>query len=173
MEAHEENPSNGEKMDSQNRIDEEEEDSEVEGEDYEPELQPPSQEARLRAHKARLTNLSRKLSSERVQIRVHDVLIKGNTKTKDWVIEAELEELKRAGSLQELLQAASLANFRLQQLGIFHSVNIVLDSGPKELPGTANVVVNIVEASNPLSGEIGYYTKPEVLKFEFDASLKI
>ncbi|PKI46693.1 sorting and assembly machinery component 50 homolog B-like [Punica granatum] len=177
MEAPEQNPTNGGERDPQNRIgedeEEEEEDSEAEDDDYEPEPpQPLSQEAQLRAHKARLTNLSRKLSSEQVPIRVHDVLVKGNTKTKDWVIEAELEDLKRAGSLQELLQAASLANFRLQQLGIFHSVNIVLDSGPKELPGTANVVVNVVEASNPLSGEIGYYTKPEARSSTVEGVLK-
>ncbi|KAK4756720.1 hypothetical protein SAY87_006847 [Trapa incisa] len=173
MEARQENPSNGEEGDPQNRIDEDEEDSDVEDDDYRPEPPPLSQESRLRAHKNRLTNLSHKLSSERVPIRVHDVLIKGNTKTKDWVIEAELEELKCAGSLQELLQAASLANFRLQELGIFRSVNIVLDSGPKELPGTANVVVNIVEASNPLSGEIGYYTKPEARSSTLEGVLKL
>lgn len=159
------------------RIEQEEEEEEGEdevdesddddgGEDDEPERrapQPRSQEDRLRAHRARLSNLSSKLSSETVPIRVHDVLIKGNSKTRDWVIEAELEDLKKVASLQELLQVASVANFRLQQLGIFQSVNIVLDSGPKELPGTANVIVNVVEATNPLSGEIGYYTKPEVI----------
>ncbi|XP_030447078.1 uncharacterized protein LOC115670026 [Syzygium oleosum] len=169
------------------RIEEEEEEEEGEDEvdesddddgdeDDEPERrapQPRSQEDRLRAHRARLNNLSSKLSSESVPIRVHDVLIKGNSKTRDWVIEAELEDLKKVASLQELLQVASVANFRLQQLGIFQSVNIVLDSGPKELPGTANVIVNVVEATNPLSGEIGYYTKPEARSSTLEGVLKL
>lgn len=190
MEKHEspQNPSHeptrepriGEEQEIEEEEEDEDEDDEIEdneaaGEDYEA-LNPNashrtkprhlSQEEQLRLHKSRLVNLSRRLQSEELPLRVHDVLIKGNTKTKDWVIEAELEELRNAKSLQELLKAASVANFQLQQLGIFHSVNIVLDSGPKELPGTANVVVNVVEASNPISGEIGYYTKPEV-KFLF------
>ncbi|PWA13728.1 Bacterial surface antigen (D15) [Artemisia annua] len=104
-----------------------------------------------------------KISTERVPLRVHDVIIKGNTKTKDSLIESQIETLKSATSVQELLQAASVANARLQKLEIFDSVNITLDSGPNELPGTTNVVVEVVESRNPLTGDIGIFTKPEVV----------
>lgn len=61
---------------------------------------------RLRAHNARLTNLSRELNSERVPTRVHDVLVKGDIKAKAWTIEAELGELKRFNCKSALKQRA-------------------------------------------------------------------
>ncbi|KAL8170876.1 LOW QUALITY PROTEIN: hypothetical protein V2J09_022680 [Rumex salicifolius] len=70
--------------------------------------------------------------------RVHDVVIQGNTKTKDSVIEAEIGSLRDATTLQELFQAATCVRSRLHSLQIF-------DPGPPELPGTANVVVHVSE----------------------------
>lgn len=141
-------------------IDDDEED-ETEYFDEEEE-EPVTEESRIRSEKAKMENLFRRLSSERVPLRVHDVLIKGNTKTKDQLIEAEIEALKTATTVQELIQASSIANARLQQLEIFDSVNITLDSGPPELPGTTNVIVEVVETKNPVTGDIGIYSKPEV-----------
>lgn len=115
--------------------------------------------------KAKMEKVFHKISTERVPLRVHDVTIKGNTKTKDSLIESLIQNLKSATSVQELLQAASVANARLQKLDIFDSVNITLDSGPSELPGTTNVVVEVVESRNPLTGDIGIFTKPEVVIF--------
>lgn len=113
--------------------------------------------------KAKMEKVFHKISTERVPLRVHDVTIKGNTKTKDSLIESLIQNLKTATSVQELLQAASVANARLHKLDIFDSVNITLDSGPSELPGTTNVVVEVVESRNPLTGDIGIFTKPEVV----------
>ncbi|KAI4385645.1 hypothetical protein MLD38_003641 [Melastoma candidum] len=141
------------------------------GEDFAPPLPVPTDEPLL-SQSDRLNSLSRKLQSEPVSIRVHDVIIKGNAKTKDWVIEAELDNIRDVDTLQELIRAATVANFRLEQLGIFQSVNIVLDAGPKELPGTANVVVNVVEATNPVSGEVGYYTKTDAGSSTLEGALK-
>lgn len=115
------------------------------------------------SERGRMSDLFRRLATGPVRVHVHDVVIKGNTKTKDSVIEAEVLPLFRSVStMQELLQAAGAANARLQRLEIFDSVNIVLDAGPSELPGTANVVIDLVEPKNPLSGDIGFYTRPEV-----------
>ncbi|KAG0469215.1 hypothetical protein HPP92_018543 [Vanilla planifolia] len=75
--------------------------------------------------------------------------------------------------MQELLQAAGAANARLHRLDIFDSVNIVLDAGPSELPGTANVVIELVEAKNPLSGDIGFYTRPETRGWSVEGLLKL
>lgn len=94
--------------------------------------------------------------------RVHDVLIKGNTKTKDWVIEAEVEVLKNATTIQELVEAAKIANAKLHNLQIFDSVNIRLEPGPPELAGTANVIIEVSETESKLSGELGVYSKPSV-----------
>lgn len=113
--------------------------------------------------RAATENLFRRISTERVPLRVHDVLIKGNTKTKESLIQFEIEALiKNATTVQELIQASSVANARLHRLGIFDSVNITLDSGPPELPGTANVVVEVVETKNPITGDFGVFSKPEV-----------
>jgi outer membrane protein insertion porin family len=97
---------------------------------------------------------------------VHDVVIKGNSKTKDAVIEAEISDLfKKPSTMQELVAAASIANARLKQLDVFDSVSITLDAGPAELPGTTNVVIEVAEAGNPLTGNVGVFSKPEVKIF--------
>lgn len=146
-----EEPSNGE--DDESEI-EEDEDEEQEGE---------AASGRTGFDREKMENLFRRISTERIPLRVHDVIIKGNTKTKDWLIESEVEALKKATTVQGLLQAASVANARLQRLDVFDSVNITLDSGPPELPGTSNVVVEVVETKNPLTGDIGFFSKPEVV----------
>lgn len=152
---------------------------EDEDEDEEEEVQPKpvTEESRMRSDRVKMESLFRRLSSERVPLRVHDVIIKGNTKTKESLIEAEVEALKNATTVQELLKAASIANARLQQFDIFDSVNITLDSGPPELPGTTNVVVEVVESENPLTGSVGVFSKPEVFyellhSSEFDYTFK-
>ncbi|KAI4306482.1 hypothetical protein L6164_029755 [Bauhinia variegata] len=142
------------------------EDDEDEEDDLQDQRTPQSEESRLSQQRFKLENLFQRLSSERVPLRVHDVVIKGNTKTKDWVIEAEMEGIKSATTMQELLQAASVANAKLQGLEIFDSVNITLDSGPPELPGTANVIIEVSETERKLSGEFGVYTKPTGLHLE-------
>ncbi|KAL3524002.1 hypothetical protein ACH5RR_016836 [Cinchona calisaya] len=163
--------------DSQHTEIEEEEDEEEEGEEEEEgdeedeDEQPPlTRQSRMQSD---MESLFRRLSTERVPVRVHEVLSKGNTKTKDALIEAEFEALKTATTVQELLQAASIANARLQRLDIFDSVNITLDSGPPELPGTANVVVEVVESKNPLSGDFGIFSKPEARSWSLEGSLKL
>lgn len=144
-------------------------DDEDDDEDDEDET-PPTDKSRMRAQ---TENLFKRISTERVPLRVHDVVIKGNTKTKDFLIEAEVQVLKQATSIQELLQAATIANQRLQKLDMFDSVNITLDAGPPELPGTSNVVVQVVETKNPLTGDIGIFSKPEARSWSLEGSLKL
>ncbi|XP_065871197.1 uncharacterized protein [Euphorbia lathyris] len=155
---------------------EEDDDDEEENEDEEdPLLRPPNprtRESQLRLEKAKLETVFRRLQTEKVPIRVHDVIIKGNEKTKDSVIEAEIARLKEVSSMQELMEASQLINFRLQALDIFDAVKITLDSGPPELPGTANVVIEVVETKRPLTGEVGVYTKGEARFSTVEGSLK-
>ena len=92
------------------------------------------------------------------------MIIKGNTKTRDSIIEAVIgDELQRASTMQEILQAAGIATARLRELGIFDSVSFLIDAGPKELPGTANVFVEVSETKSPFVGEIRTCTKPGVM----------
>ncbi|KAK4348800.1 hypothetical protein RND71_031555 [Anisodus tanguticus] len=155
--------------------DDDDDDDDVEDEDEDsPNRRPVTEESRMRSDRAKMENLFRRLSSERVPIRVHDIIIKGNTKTKESLIESEImEALKSATTVQELLKAASIANARLQQLDIFDSVSIILDAGPPELPGTTNVVVEVVESENPLTGSVGVFSKPEARAWSFEGSLKL
>lgn len=144
--------------------DEEDEDLEPEEEEEEEEDDDPtmSPDARIRRDRANMNSLFQRLSSERVPARVHDIIIKGNKKTKDSLIEAEVEHLFRnANSFQELLRAAAIARVHLHGLGIFDSVTITLDAGPPELPGTANVVIDVSEG-RLLTGDFGVFSKPEV-----------
>ncbi|KAI7754672.1 hypothetical protein M8C21_012776, partial [Ambrosia artemisiifolia] len=153
--------------------DEEEEDDDFNEDEEEEEQQPLlTPESKMQTQRSQMEQVFHRISSERVPLRVHDVLIKGNTKTKDFIIEAEIEALKTATSVQELLQAATIANARLRKLDVFDSVSITLDSGPPELPGTSNVVVQVVECKNPLTGDVGVFTKPEARSWSLEGSLK-
>ncbi|MCH92413.1 sorting and assembly machinery component 50-like protein, partial [Trifolium medium] len=105
-------------------------------------------------------------------IRVHDVIIRGNTITKDWVIEAELKGIEDVSTMQELIRASEIALARLQNLGVFESSKLSLEPGPVELPNTANVVIDIVEAVNKISGEFGVYTKPSTSSWTAEGTLK-
>jgi outer membrane protein insertion porin family len=92
---------------------------------------------------ALIRNMTQKLSTEPVKVRVHDVQIKGNTRTKDSVIEAQLKEVRSVETMQELLQESVRANSRLRALGIFDKCVITLDAGPNELPGTVRSLIVI------------------------------
>ncbi|KAL4576118.1 hypothetical protein LXL04_012207 [Taraxacum kok-saghyz] len=155
-------------------FDEDEEDfDEEEEEEEEEEESTVDSQSRMRNERDRMEGFLRRMSSERVPLRVHDVIIKGNNKTKESLIEAEVQALKTATSVQELLQAATIANARLQKLDIFDSVNVTLDSGPPDLPGTSNVIVEVVESKNPITGDIGIFTKPEARSWSLEGSLRL
>lgn len=111
-----------------------------------------------------MRSLAQRMSEGPVSLRVHDVVIKGNAKTKESLIEAEVLDIFRSvSSMQDLVQAAEIANAKLQRLDIFESVSIMLDAGPSELPDTANVVIEVVEVKNLLSGDVGVFTRPGVM----------
>ena len=139
------------------------EEYEEDGEEYEDDEEELDGPAAAAAERERVQSVFKRLSSDPVAIRVHDVVVKGNTKTRDELIEAEVGDLLRAApTVQELLRASSVATSRLHRLDVFDAVKITLDAGPPELPGTTNVVIEVVEAANPLTGNAGVYSKPEV-----------
>ncbi|KAL6619077.1 hypothetical protein ACP70R_034216 [Stipagrostis hirtigluma subsp. patula] len=149
----------------------EEEYDEDEEDEEEEELDGPAAAA---AERERVQSVFRRLSSNPVGIRVHDVIIKGNSKTRDELIEAEVADLLRAApTVQDLLRAASVASARLHRLDVFDAVNITLDAGPPELPGTTNVVIEVTEAANPVTGSAGVYSKPEARSWSLEGSLKL
>jgi len=147
--------------------DEEEEEEYEEEDDGKPRTREDAIADRIKAE-----SLFRRMRATPVAVRVHDVIVKGNEKTKDHVIEAEVDVVRQATTLQELLKASKVANFNLQALDIFDSVKITLDSGPPELPGTTNVVIDVVESKSPITGQIGTFTKAEVsLSFSYFSGL--
>ncbi|KAM0953188.1 putative bacterial surface antigen (D15), surface antigen D15 [Dioscorea sansibarensis] len=139
------------------------EDDEDEAEDVEEEKPSPAiQKARVNA-----------LFSRPVRILVYNVVIKGNTITKDHLIEAHVADaLRSASTIQELLKASVVANARLRQLGIFDSVSITLDEGPPGLPGTANVIIEVVEAKSPLTGDLGVFSRTEARTWYLEGSIR-
>jgi outer membrane protein insertion porin family len=159
------NNNNNEEIDDE-EVEEEDEEYEYEEIDEEEQI-PQSTESKLRNQRFKVQTLSRRLSSELVPIRVHDVIINGNTKTKDWIIEAELNGIENATTMQELMQASQIAIAKLQALEIFDSCKVKLEAGPIELPDTANVIVDVVETEDKLSGAFGVYMKPSVLSYSF------
>ncbi|XP_061997789.1 uncharacterized protein LOC133715336 [Rosa rugosa] len=154
-------------------FEEEEEEEDDDDDDEPPPLQrKPSSEESLRSSKAKMEGLFRRMETEKVDLRVHDVVIRGNTKTKEYLIEAELEGIRKATTMQELLEASAKASAKLKELDIFDSVRITLDSGPPELPRTANVLVDVVETESVITGELGCYTKPAARSWTAEGSLK-
>ncbi|KAL6610358.1 hypothetical protein ACP70R_040327 [Stipagrostis hirtigluma subsp. patula] len=152
-------------------VEEEYDEDEEDEEEEEEELDGPAAAA---AERERVQSVFRRLSSNPVGIRVHDVIIKGNSKTRDELIEAEVADLLRAApTVQDLLRAASIASARLHRLDVFDAVNITLDAGPPELPGTTNVVIEVTEAANPVTGSAGVYSKPEARSWSLEGSLKL
>ncbi|PIA47545.1 hypothetical protein AQUCO_01400293v1 [Aquilegia coerulea] len=147
-------------------LDEDEEEEEEEEEEL-------SGRSRLISERIKMNNFMERLSKENVDLRVHDIIIKGNTKTKDSFIEAEVGVLKKATTMQELIQATSIINARLQSLEIFDGISITIDAGPPELPGTANVIVKVVEAKSTLVGNFGIYTKPQARSGSLEGSVKL
>ncbi|KAJ8449027.1 hypothetical protein Cgig2_004082 [Carnegiea gigantea] len=88
--------------------------------------------------------------------RVHEVIIKGNSRTNDRLIKAEIMDLlSQASTFPELQVAAKKAKARLKELGIFDIVEVLIDDGPPELPGFVNVVVEASKSKllhwNPFS----------------------
>jgi hypothetical protein len=81
--------------------------------------------------------------------------IKGNTRMKDSLIKAEIEEVKNAKTMQELVQA----NACLQSLGIFKSTTILVDVGPTELLDTANVIMEVQNSHKLFSIDINNFSK--------------
>lgn len=154
--------------------DEEDEDLEPEEEEEEEDNDPTmSTDARIQRDRANMNSLFQRLTTERVPARVHDIIIKGNKKTKDSLIAAEVEPLFRgANSFQELLRAAAIARVHLHGLGIFDSVVITLDAGPPELPGTANVVIDVSEG-RLLSGDFGVFSKPEARSWSVEGAARL
>jgi outer membrane protein insertion porin family len=115
------------------------------------------------AYEERVRAVFRRLHAEPVGTRVHDIIIEGNLKTRAALIEAEVADLLRsAGTVQGLLLASMIANERLRGLDVFESVSIVLDAGPPELPGTTNVLIQVVEAGTFSGFNFGYFSRPEV-----------
>ncbi|XP_020114096.1 sorting and assembly machinery component 50 homolog [Ananas comosus] len=150
-----------------------EEDEEVEEEEEEEEEPLSSPAAATAAEREKLKSVLRRMSAEPVRLRVHDVVIKGNSKTKDELIEAEVLGLfRRVSTVQELVQAAGIANARLRHLQVFDAASVTLDAGPPELPGTANVIIEVVEAANPVTGSVGVYSKPEARSWSLEGSVK-
>ena len=90
-------------------------------------------------------------------LRVHDIIIVGSTRTQKHVIERKLRSARAATSLDELHAALDEAQIELRALGIFDTVEIVADAGPKELPDTTNIIVTVLEPTNALSTKIAAY----------------
>eukprot|EP00245_Coleochaete_scutata_P004744 TRINITY_DN17665_c0_g1_i1.p1 TRINITY_DN17665_c0_g1~~TRINITY_DN17665_c0_g1_i1.p1 ORF type:complete len:504 (-),score=69.59 TRINITY_DN17665_c0_g1_i1:472-1956(-) len=90
--------------------------------------------------------------------RIHDVIIVGNERTKDWVIERELESARKAEVFKDVVAELEAAAQRLQALEIFSECTLLCDEGPKELPGTANVIVQLKEKDST-SFNIGTYVQ--------------
>lgn len=158
-------PDEGEVREEELEDIEEEDDYEGEDDNDEATASKPQTREDAAASRANAQNLFRRMGVAPVPVRVHDVIVKGNEKTKDHVIEAEVEGVRQATTLQELLEAANVANFNLRALDIFDSVKITLDAGPPELPDTTNVVVKVVESQSPLAAELVTSTKSQVISF--------
>ena len=107
-------------------------------------------------HDSEPTSLDQKLQQS-TPLRVHDVIISGNTRTKDYVIERHLQSARAAQTVGELASTLEDAQDGLERLNLFESVQVVADSGPKELPDTANINITVEELKEGRSFTCGTY----------------
>ncbi|KAM0898852.1 hypothetical protein ACQ4PT_021670 [Festuca glaucescens] len=143
-------------------FDEEEDDAE--------ELDGPAAEAAFkeRVHRA----VIRRIYAEPIEIRVHSIIIKGNLSTRASLIEAEVANLLRSAStVQDLLVSSRLATMVLHRVNLFEHVSITLDAGPPEFPGTANVIIDVVESARRFVGGIHRSSKPQVRSLSIEGWL--
>lgn len=63
--------------------------------------------------------------------KVDKVFISGVKRTKDYILQRELESLKQAQTLQEVHDCLSEAHDRLMALEIFDAVQMTIDESPK------------------------------------------
>jgi outer membrane protein insertion porin family len=114
-----------------------------------------------------ISSLLRRLAASPVPIKVHSVQINSNSRTKRELIESvlDLNSILKSSTFQELVYVAGLANARLKRLGVFPSVNITIDAGPDDVPGSSVVVVDVVEAVHPFAGDFFVDFKTKVLEF--------
>uniref|UniRef100_A0A161ZKP0 Bacterial surface antigen (D15) domain-containing protein n=1 Tax=Daucus carota subsp. sativus TaxID=79200 RepID=A0A161ZKP0_DAUCS len=130
-------------------------------------------ESETQFNTSKAETLFRQIYSSNAPLRVNKIVINGNCKTKDSVIKSEFRALETATSLQELFQAASVAKDRMRQLELFDSVNITFDSGPSELSGTTNVIVDVVEDRKRLNCDFRVFSLPEAKSWPLEGSLKL
>ena len=112
-------------------------------------------------HDSEPTSLDQRLQQlqQHAPLRVHDVLISGNTRTKDYIIERHLQSARAAQTVGELASALEDAKDGLERLNLFASVQVAGDSGPKELPDTANINVTVEELKDGPSFTFGKYVQ--------------
>jgi outer membrane protein insertion porin family len=119
----------------------------------------PSEEARLEA-------VLRRLTAEEVRIHVHEVAIRGCSRTRRAAVEAAVgPDLARAATVRDLVRAAAAARDRLRGLGAFDAVAITLDAAPPGIPGSGRavlVLVNVSEARGRATAELGVFAEPQV-----------
>lgn len=151
-------------IDDDDDDDEEYFDDDDEEDDEDDETLPDESETQFSVSKTE--TLFRQIYSSNAPLRVNKIVINGNCKTKESLIKSEFNALETATSLQELFKAASVAKDRMRQLELFDSVNITFDSGPSELSGTTNVIVDVVEDPKRLSCDFCNFSEPEVFTFE-------
>uniref|UniRef100_J3N5C8 Bacterial surface antigen (D15) domain-containing protein n=1 Tax=Oryza brachyantha TaxID=4533 RepID=J3N5C8_ORYBR len=128
------------------------------------------------ADEARLQSVLRRLTADEVRIRVHDVEIRGCSRTRRAAVEAAVgSDLARAATVRDLVRAAAAAGDRIRRLGAFDTVSITLDAAPPGLPGGAAVVVlvDVAEARGRAAGELGIFANSGARSCSVQGSVKL
>ena len=110
----------------------------------------------------------REFAQNPIPVKVHDLKIEGNYKTRAFVIESQFDRLRDVATSQDLLREASYAVTRLERMGIFEECTLSLENGP--VRGSVNVVVSVEERSNPCTFDLGSFIKYEVCCLSFPHS---
>ncbi|KAK3118194.1 hypothetical protein QOZ80_9BG0695540 [Eleusine coracana subsp. coracana] len=151
-------------------FDEHDEDEDDYEDDYADGTNSPLEEARLEA-------LLRRLTAEEVRIHVHEVAIRGCSRTRRAAVEAAVgPDLARAATVRDLVRAAAAARDRLRRLGAFNAVSITLDAAPPGIPGGGGAVVVLVdvsEARGRTAGELGVFANTQTRSCSLEGSLKL
>ncbi|MCO5560532.1 hypothetical protein L7F22_014147 [Adiantum nelumboides] len=95
-------------------------------------------------------------AQEEIPLRVLEVKVEGNRKTRFSVIQDYLEPLKKAETTRQLLREAAHAVNRIEHLGLFKNCTLSLETCPVQ--GSVIVVLYVDEAPGPFTVDLASFS---------------
>ncbi|KAI5074239.1 hypothetical protein GOP47_0010200 [Adiantum capillus-veneris] len=112
----------------------------------------------------------KRFAQEEIPLRVLEVKVEGNRRTRSSVIQDHIEPLKKAETTRQLLREAAHAVERIEHLGLFRNFTLALETGPVQ--GSVIVVLYVEEAPRPFSVNLTSFSAAKDARSAFGGSFR-